>query len=367
MFVVLTQCTKYEDIEKIETFHRYMELKTKPLIWHTGLATKPAPKNARELVTRIKGCIDRLIKNEVTINGFTLTKNKAEIIRDNLPAKRSRKFKPRTKEEVEVWVNSMTNLRDKVLFMLYSLGLRNHEPRVYRVNPNHPEGEFAVKYVSKLEKDNVKFRGKAHYYNKVYYLEGLRIEQIDFEQKCIHNLLRKGRKDNNRIQGRGQLYLMLDDITCKALKLWIENRVKYYPEIQENPSLSQFVFPFLSTNFVSKISTSHFNYLKNEYYPEIKERIQYLQEQGLTIPILLKMRIKGIALILKNGTITPHQLRHTWITLAKWRKMDEEIRRYHVGHSFEGMDDVYVDVPFMEYRQEFDEKAPKFNFILEES
>jgi len=240
----------------------------------------------------------------------------------------------RDKDEIELWINTQQSVRNKAIWALYSLGLRNHEIRPYRVKDKTLRSVKIGKY---------------------FYL-GLEISQIDWDNKCLVNVKRKG--------GKRQARVALDDKTLSLLKSWLDYREKFNKE-KEDTKLARFIFPLVSRSYFTQISDNHYNYLKKVLRHK-KKRLKKKEAAMKPIPPALKKEIVTLEKIIKNGKITPHQLRHSWDYLATKLGMRDYLRRFHLNHTLKGMDQIYVapHITYEDYRAEFDRAAPKFNIIL---
>ncbi len=157
---------------------------------------------------------------------------------------------------------------------------------------------------------------------------------------------------------------MLDEKTIYALKLWLDYRKKFHPEIENDPVLSQFVFPYRSASFLPELTKQHFKYLKDKLLPSYKKRRKMKLNKGKPVSPRLEREIALLEKLIKNGAITPHQLRTSWDTYAAENGMRDYLRRFHLNHHLKGMDQVYVKIRYETYSKEFDRAAPKFNIVV---
>ncbi|MHA2247922.1 MAG: hypothetical protein ACXADY_23445 [Candidatus Hodarchaeales archaeon] len=334
--IVLTKMTNINELENRETYNKYIIEKQKPLVQSTGGVSICREKGIKQKLIILSAIFTKLIKYEIDFNGFTFTKNRASLASEQWKVIKSQNhYISREIEEIEYWINSQTSIRNKAIWSLYAHGLRNHEIRLEKVK----------------EKTSGSFKINKNYYN------GLQINQIDFNRKCLTNVKRKGLKM--------QKFTCLDNKTITLLKNWLNYRKQFHPEIENDPVLSKFVFSIKDGTIVSKLGTTHFKYLKKKLESKIK-RLERKKTNNELIPPALTKEINILTKIIKNGKITPHQLRHSWDILATRNNMRDYLRRYHLNHTLKGMDHVYVapHITYEEYREEYDKNAPKFNIIL---
>jgi site-specific recombinase XerC len=332
----ITKITDIKELENRQIFDKYIVEKQKPVIQSTGNVLKCQEGGIKRNLATLSAIISKFILNEIDFNGFSFTKNRAKLV--NMQYHNTNNpdtYIDREKEEIEYWINSQTSIRNKTMWSLYAHGLRNHEIRIYEVK----------------EKTSSSFKINRLYYN------GLQINQIDFNKKCLTNVKRKG----NKIQK----FVCLDDRTITLLKNWINYRKQFHPEIENDPVLSKFVFSIKASTILSKLCNSHYKYLKRKLQSKIN-RLERKKTNKEPIPPALTKETAILTKIIKKGKITPHQLRHSWDILATRNNMRDYLRRHHLNHTLKGMDHVYVapHITYEEYREEYDKNAPKFNIII---
>ncbi len=358
--IVLSQISKPEDLESPETYKIYIDYMRIPMVTWNGTVAKSSNANIYNKLKCFSAILRKFMKRYTIIDGYQFTKDPVYAIKEDFGVPKRNKRRNRNKNEVEMWINSMSNPRDKAMWMLYALGLRNHEIRIYEVNENV---QGAIEYSPQIthrgtpykRKEIARTRNRLNRREGSIWITGLRINQIDWEKICLRNIKRKGSKELQEL-------LMLDDMTLLAIKRWLEFRKENLPEIENDPMTAQFVFPILGRAFSSQIGTKHFEYLKNELLQNCRNRYEKRKAEGKDVSTSFLQELKTLENLIKNGKITPHELRHTWDTLADQNNMRETIRRYHLNHKLGSMDYVYVHVEYEDYRKEFDLKAPKFNF-----
>lgn len=160
-------------------------------------------------------------------------------------------------------------------------------------------------------------------------------KQIDLEKKVLYNILRKGKRLHKKVG--------IPEYIMPYLKQYLQyhdNMIVFDKTIDQVTYFNRQHFERLQLIFTKLLHKEDLS----EYWKNIRNKLEIL---------------------LKNGKITPHQLRATWDTISVKNGMKDVYRRYHLNHTLPGMDNVYVQVDnseetFRDYIFELNTKGPKY-------
>ena len=175
------------------------------------------------------------------------------------------------------------------------------------------------------------------FFNGLRRIEAFRLKknQFNLQEHYIANVVRKG----NRLQKKLGL--------PKFIIPFFQN---YLQEIHDN----DYIFPFNSTKIV-RFGDKHLIRLQ-----KLQAKLAPRENNPYWHHIF-----EGLSLLVKDGKITPHQLRATWDTLAEKNRMRESYRKFHMNHNLPGMDKIYVQIDtneeiFDDYLAELNRCTPSF-------
>ncbi|OLS27975.1 MAG: Tyrosine recombinase XerC [Candidatus Heimdallarchaeota archaeon LC_3] len=287
-FIKLTNSTKISDLENVkfvETFIAKFKGKDSSLIIY---------------LSNLSSIIENFKKRGEFEEIYKFKKNPfAYKMEDNSFENDGESHKARTKLEIEIWIKLITDKQYKLLFMFYATALRLSEP---------------------LE---------------------LRKTQFNLEKREMLNVVRKGKRKNNK------------------------------NKIQKKLGIPKWMIPILEDHLKTvddklfNINTGKVDYFTKAHFKKLTELREKLEKKGNLNNYWQRVK-DGLDLIVSDGKIIPHQLRKSWNTLAVEGRMFESFRKFHMNHS-SGIQDIYTkiyDIPstWREYLEELDNHSPQFVF-----